>query len=58
MNNKEYLKNVSKILLDGLVNDDQVRNIEDAIKISGIVPGIPVGEETRMMVPQVVVLFR
>ncbi len=27
LNNKEYLKNVYKILLDGLVNEDQIRNM-------------------------------
>ena len=44
MANKEYLKNVYKILLDGLVTEDQIRNIEDAIKIGAIVAGLPVGE--------------
>lgn len=26
MNNKEYLKNVYKILLEGLINEDQIKN--------------------------------
>ena len=27
LNNKEYLKNVYKILLDGLVNEDHIKNL-------------------------------
>ncbi len=29
MNNKDYLKNVYKILLEGLVNEDQIKSFEE-----------------------------
>lgn len=29
MNNKEYLKNVYKILFEGLINEDQIKNFEE-----------------------------
>lgn len=49
MNNKEYLKNVYKILLEGLVTEDQIKGFEEAIKI--------VGEEKHLMVAPIVVIF-
>jgi hypothetical protein len=54
MNNKEYLKNVYKILFEGMVTEDQIRNIEDMIKLSAVLPGL-VSEEGRAIIPQAIV---
>jgi hypothetical protein len=29
MNNKDYLRNVFKILFEGLINEDQIKNFEE-----------------------------
>ena len=54
MNNKEYLKNVYKILFEGMITEDQIRNIEDMIKLSTVIPGSVI-EEGRAAIPQVIV---
>lgn len=47
MNNKEYLKNVYKILFEGLINEDQIKNFEE----------IKTGEEKHIITQQILVFF-